>query len=408
MKNSKNRKERVLFKPNYDMISEVTKLEELMPSYSSLLKKFGNIVRNKLWDESSEERLVFLLHTINNTLILCIDILGEYIEIIEFYISMLVKYQKYYAKVDVEALFDTYLKELEYEKTKEIFQEHWKYINPLLKENYDDNDFYEKNLIELLDDMLENLIQVCPEKFFCDKASLGILVRGRKGEYSDTKELYPPSIETAIDKKIINRWNPPDKRYNYLVIENGDSINAHETVLRELRSKSDEKYTICEFKTVMTSKTNSQFLINMDYQTIAIDDIWRNVQNKIEQIAQKSINASLKVAMDYDTKLVNFKEKDILKREAVEFAGKYLLSALCKAIFVPLDEDEDNDKCKKERCYKSFHILAEYFENKGYGGIVYPSTRMSKYGKYGVNVVLFDADAVEAIDKSIVLVNGID
>lgn len=67
-----------------------------------------------------------------------------------------------------------------------------------------------------------------------------------------------------------------------------------------------------------------------------------------------------------------------------------------------------HDKYKKERCYKSFHILAEYFENKGYGGIVYASTRMSKYGKYGVNVVLFEADAVEAIDKSIALVNGID
>ena len=81
----KNKKEKVLFPTKYDMICEVTRLEELMPLYSEWLKKFGLIIRNKIWSISDEYMLAFILHTINDTLTLFIDILGEHIEFIQLY-----------------------------------------------------------------------------------------------------------------------------------------------------------------------------------------------------------------------------------------------------------------------------------------------------------------------------------
>jgi hypothetical protein len=83
---------------------------------------------------------------------------------------------------------------------------------------------------------------------------------------------------------------------------------------------------------------------------------------------------------------------------ATVFAGKILLKEISEAIFVPLDDAEDNDKNEKDKCYKAFHVLAEYFESKGFAGITYPSTRMKLIGKSGSNLVLFNADSAEAVE----------
>lgn len=401
----KNKKEKVLFPTKYDMICEVTRLEELMPLYSEWLKKFGLIIRNKIWSISDEYMLAFILHTINDTLTLFIDILGEHIEFIQLYIEMLVKYEKKYSRSNIQKLFNDFLREIEFYKTEISLKEHWDYINPFLKAEYDENDFYGKNLIELLDDMFENIMHVCQKSFFVEKSSLGTLLRGRRGEYYAVKDLYPPSIKVAEDNKILNRWNPPNKRYNYLVIEQDDRENAQETVLRELRSKSYENYTICKFKSHDEKSEKNQMLINLDYQKFSVGDIWLDTETKLNKITQDYIE-NLINKNNYD--LTENVIEDKTRMLATEFAGKYLLSALCSAIFVPLDDDEDNDIIKKERCYKSFHILAEYFEKKEYGGIIYPSTRMRKYGKHGTNVVLFKADSVKAEENSMIIVKGLE
>lgn len=402
-KSKKNKKEKNLFLEKYDMICEATRLEQLMPLYSDWLKKLGLIIRNKIWCISDEKRLAFILHAINDTLTFSIDILGEHIEFIQLYIDMLIKYEKEYSRSNIEKLLDNFIKEIESYKTEMLFKEHWNYINPFLKGEYNEDDFYGKNLIELLDDMLENIMRVCPESFFVKKSSLGTLLRGRRGEYNAVKDLYPPSIKVAKDNKIINRWNPPDKRYNYLVIEQYDRANAQETVLRELRSKSYENYTICIFESHDEKSAKNQLLINLDYQELSVGDIWLDTQIKLNKITQDYVeNLISKKNYNLQANIIEDKTRILM----TEFAGKYLLSALCRAIFVPLDDDEDNDKIKKERCYKSFHILAEYFEEKKYGGIIYLSTRMEKYGKHGTNVVLFDADSVKAKENSMLIVKG--
>ena len=96
---------------------------------------------------------------------------------------------------------------------------------------------------------------------------------------------------------------------------------------------------------------------------------------------------------------IQLKEYDI-KRESAILMGRLLLKEICDAIFVPLDETEDNDLREKDKCYKAFHILAEFFENKGFAGICYPSTRMKLVGKTGKNLVLFNADSAEAKEST--------
>lgn len=82
------------------------------------------------------------------------------------------------------------------------------------------------------------------------------------------------------------------------------------------------------------------------------------------------------------------------------FCGRLLLKEIGDAIFVPLDSSEDIDAAKKDICYKSFHVLANYFEEKGYAGIAFPSTRMRLKGKHGENLVLFDANCSHAKEET--------
>ena len=82
------------------------------------------------------------------------------------------------------------------------------------------------------------------------------------------------------------------------------------------------------------------------------------------------------------------------------FSGQFLLKNICSAIFTPLDDDTDNDDELKERCYKSFHVFAEWCENKGFAGIRYPSTRMKLIGERGTNIVLFDANSAVADEST--------
>lgn len=62
-------------------------------------------------------------------------------------------------------------------------------------------------------------------------------------------------------------------------------------------------------------------------------------------------------------------------------------------------DDTDSNAALKERCYKSFHVFAEWCENKGFVGIRYPSTRMKLINKGGSNIVLFDDDS-DVADES--------
>ena len=93
--------------------------------------------------------------------------------------------------------------------------------------------------------------------------------------------------------------------------------------------------------------------------------------------------------------------EDKTKTLANIYVGRKLLSTICRVIFIPLDKDEDNNPDLKDRCYKSFHVLAEFLEDNNFAGVIYPSTRMMLKGKKGVNVVLFDSEDVDPVFETL-------
>ena len=286
---------------------------------------------------------------------------------------------------------------------EKLILQQWKYINPYFYEDI----FFEKNIIEILDDMLKTIDAVCPDKFYINVGTLSKLIHGRKGVWNKAIDIEPPTIEVAKEKKIINRWNPPNKRYLYLVIDNGNSQNANKVCINELRATDGMNVTICNFEVNGYSKSGK--LINLDYESISYEEI----EEILKEYKDKLINECMsKIDIyDFDNKSiiksinkVMHENKKQIEMKVNEYCGKYILKKICDTIFVPLDRDEDNNEVLKDKCYKSFHILAEYFESKDIAGIIYPSTRMKIIGEKGTNLVLFDADSAKPdIDTLIVV-----
>ena len=285
----------------------------------------------------------------------------------------------------------------------EIIEEQWKRINPYYWDEFEGEDRTgKKNIIEILDDLYVNTEKKVPGLFVKPLTSFTyqVILRGRYGSWTKIGDLNPPSIEVAKTKKSINRWNPPDKRYLYLSF--GNYGNAFESVKAEMRAKPGETITVGEFK--VKADTEKMLIADLDYDRIS--------RNSIFNILEKEKNKEVaEILSDYSGCRVMPPKQEIMrkidsKRTEIElavaaFCGAITLKEICDTIFVPLDSDEDMDSDKKDKCYKSFHVLAEYYESKGYAGIAYSSTRMKLLGKAGSNLVLFDADSAEAIPGSL-------
>ena len=79
-----------------------------------------------------------------------------------------------------------------------------------------------------------------------------------------------------------------------------------------------------------------------------------------------------------------------------ESYAKQYLKMVCNCIYKKVDESSED---KKEKAYKSFHILSEYLENKGVTGIIYPCTRDNMIS--GKNLVLFRKEEAVSVENSI-------
>ena len=107
---------------------------------------------------------------------------------------------------------------------------------------------------------------------------------------------------------------------------------------------------------------------------------------------------------------VKYQDKDKLKKDIKKLQRKYeidsnvieeslakqYLKMICSCIYKKVDETDD---VKKELAYKSFWALAQYLEEKGVTGIIYPCTRTNKV--HGKNLVLFNKYDAEPIESSI-------
>lgn len=378
-----------LFDHEYDMIIELERLELLMPKYSEQLKFLCKIIRNQIWEKSSEILLARSLNVYNILFSMLIRAFGENLGFIEIYTDLLCKKSYKYTKNNITNEFNTIYENIIQWKTQEIVKEHWKQLNPYFKNSYKKEDLLKKDLIEILDDFFNNILDICPDHFLIEIGDLSHLLRGRKGTWFTESDLMPPTIEIATKLNIINRWNPPSKRYVYLV--NGNDENSERICLEEIRIKPDVDVTVGNI--LISSRARNKKILNLDYSEISreqIHSILDETRNKnVSDILDEIFTEEIKPTEENVDMLI--KKRNEKSRIAVaSYCGELLMKEICDAIFEPLDK-EDVDNYLKDRCYKSFHILAEYLERKGISGIKYPSTRMKLIQKTGSNIVLFNA-----------------
>lgn len=388
-----------LFPQTHDMILELDKLERLMPTYRNPLMFLSKLIRQTIWKLSNEKHLAVTLYACNLVFDLLIKTYGEHIEFLEMYVDYLDKHSNTYSNIPLTKKYDVVRTHIAVYKTQDLVKEHWKQINPYFRKEYAKEDLLSKDLIAILDDFFDNIVKVCPEQFLIslENARFKYLVRGRRKEWLCKDDLRAPSIEIAKANNIINRWNPPDKRYLYLVSGKGTPEDI-ETACEEMRIKSGETVTLANFEVCPTSKKAE--IVDLDYESTSRDDIFNFVnaveKEQVNELVKNIAESGTLPTAEYVRQQIGLQDSRT-KWLASTLAGKLLIKEICDAIFVPLDEIEDNDNNEKDKCYKSFHILAEYFESKGYAGICYPSTRMKLIGKRGSNLVLFDADSAEPL-----------
>lgn len=381
------------------MIFELDKLEKLMPTYRNPLMFLSKSIRNTIWDLSNEESLAATLYGCNLVFGMLVKMYGEHIEFLEMYVDYLDYYSDTYTRSSLTETYDTIHAHIIVYKTQDLVKEHWRQINPYFRKEYAKEDLLSKDLITILDDFFDNIVKVCPEQFLLplDNNKFMHLIRGRREEWHCKNDLCAPSIEVARANNIINRWNPPDKRYLYLVAGKGIP-NDIETACEEIRIKSGETVTLANFEVCAIAKNAK--IVDLDYESISREDIFDFAETiekeQVKEIVTNITKSGIPPTEEYIRQQINLKGNKT-KWLANAFAGKLFIKEICDAIFAPLDEIEDSDKDEKDKCYKSFHVLAEYFENRGYAGICYPSTRMKLIGKQGSNLVLFDADSAEPL-----------
>jgi len=383
------------------MLIELDKLEHLMPDHSDPLCILSKTIRKNVWPKSHEKQLAAVLNACNRVFSVLVNALGNQIEILEMYVEYLQKHSYSYSIYDLKNYYETVKAHIQVYRTQELVKEHWHQLNPYFRKEYAQEELLEKDLTEILDDFYSNIIKICPDEFLIslEYSPFERLLRGRRNCWKKKEDLAAPSIEVAVEKHIINRWNPPEKRYLYLVAGDGTD-NDIETVCREMRIKDGEMLTVAEFE--YNAVNPSAKIVDMDYEKITHRDIFAHAEAFEKQQVHDIISQlcfDSKISEQEIKRRIKLKEHETRKESAI-LAGRLLLKEICDAIFVPLDEIEDNDLTEKDKCYKAFHVLAEFFENKGFAGICFPSTRMKLVGKSGKNLVLFNADSATAIEST--------
>jgi hypothetical protein len=395
-----------LFTQKPDMLIELDKLEHLMPKYAALLLKLSKIIRHKIWSNSDEQRLAATLQKFNRPFSLFISVTGSFVDYAEWYAKLLCKLSDRFTDVPIDGVFDKFMNDVYDIKNQEVIKESWKQLNPLFASDYDDGDKFSKSILDLIDDVFTESITPNESEFLIELGTITKMCRGRKGVHREICELFPP----PIGKGSINRWNPPDKQYIYLVpvwgkLQSDDE--CEKVCIEEIRATVEQDISFMDFIPVQCAE-NKKILV-LDYEDITKEDLDRDVaiyqhQASAEIIAEYLPEVIAKHTMPPETEIkAKIEERTASNRSLTEiYCGKLFLVEFCHAIFTPIDDGMvKNDNKYKEKCYKSFHILAEFLEKRNIAGILYPSTRMKLIGGEGTNIVLFNPADVTPIDGTI-------
>jgi hypothetical protein len=273
-------------------------------------------------------------------------------------------------------LENTVMIEVSKYKAKLIAKAQWERSNVHYARKYENDDRFNGTIFDVFDEVYKKCISKYPKDFLLDLGEMKHICRGRKGKYVTVQDLLPPTIAVAKEKNIINRWNPPDKRYLYLAIstkrDRGELQLQHieRVICEELRAKSAQEVSFIDFDVLSMNKNKR--LLNLNYEC------------------------------DTDSEIESFLDRDsATQEEIIKFVGRLFLKLLTNVIFVPIDDSIVSTAEQRDMCYNSFHQLAGLLESYGISGIIYPSTRMSLIGEMGQNLVLFNIDDVTPNSTSI-------
>lgn len=379
------------------MLEELQNLEQLSSEYEIELKYLSNKIRKDFWqynNPSQTERLSKLLHAINDVYKIFLNFINYFD--IEYIYEYVIALGKYCADICPHLDCDYYNKlidDIQLESAKTFIEKQWEDII-VSKDGL-------KSFKEIFNDLYSKYIKNHRDKFFHELSESDVLCRVVKDELCNINK------ERFIPRKALcnNRWNPPGEEYLYLSFsekpqEYNDELSLNEYIcLEEFRAKKGNTYYFCDFKPVKPG-----VIFDLSYNDVSIRQI-KNILNDHINNVMSNIYDDIKSDPNFFKKYGNDKRK--LRREIKsrckvnkgiisESYAKQYLKIICSCIYKKVDELDEE---KKELAYKSFQVLAKYFEEIGITGIIYPCTRIDDVK--GKNLVLFNKYDAVPIESSI-------
>ena len=378
---------------SFRMLHELERLENLSDEYSGALRLLSKRIRKDFWTDKTEKKLAIVLANLND----CYEVVAEYdfgLEYIIQYIKILAKYAVFIKPELKTEYYNELIDDIQIENARGIIEKQWE--NVLLAEDG------LKSFKEIFDDIFQKCLRIHQDKFFCELEESDVICRVVNDKYPINKERFIPWDNTDT----INRWNPPRKTYLYLSYTKVDEqynsrLKLSEYIcLEEYRANKGERYYFCNFRPTKKGhilnlsyndnslRTYKNMLINheADLENKILEEVMNNSDIDKFQSKRKIKRAIKKAQKKYDV------DKAIIE----ESVAKQYLKMICSCIYKKVDEIDEE---KREEAYKSFWILANYLEEKGVTGIIYPCTRDRKI--CGKNIVLFNKYDAEPIESTI-------
>lgn len=378
------------------VLDELQNLENMCDEYTGELKFLSKKIRKDIWICGRNDAILAKMLKTFNIVFECMYGVTDTFDldtVIE-YVLCLCKYGIFINSNLDASYYQKLIDDIQMESARLIIEEQWKDI-------YAAPDGM-KAFIDIFDDVFTKCISLYKDRFFHELKKTDILCRAVEGWNYNTDRFIP------WPNKTNNRWNPPGKTYLYLSFSKekqdySDELSLSEYVcLQEKRAKKGEKYSFCYFEPV--SKGN---ILDLSYNDVSLGQLKSIVSNYQEEITHKMIDEMLADPNLIEKYAGNKRrlKRDIKKKQKrnpidesiiQESYAKQYLKMVCNCVYKKVDETDED---KKEKAYKSFHILSEYLENKGVTGIIYPCTRDNTIA--GKNLVLFKKEDAIPIEKSI-------
>ena len=381
---------------SFRMLDELQRLENLSDEYYEVLKMLSKKIRKDFWTKSNEAKLSTILKIINNTY----ESFFKYIDYFDLsciieYIIILAKYCFMICpQLDVN-YYNQLIDDIQLENARVIIEKQWQDITSS-KDGM-------KSFKEIFDRIFTMCLNNNKDKFFHKLSGTDVLCRVVNDKYIINKERFIPWDNAYT----LNRWNPPGKTYLYLSFAEKDEIYdsklkvSEYICLEEYRAEKNNKYYFCNFRPVKEG-----VIFDLSYNDVTL----RRIKNILLDYQDSMVAKIIEELLSNQTAVQKYKNKnkvikDIKKWQArnkldkdilEECMAKQYLKMICSCIYKKVDETDDE---KKEVAYKSFWMIAQYLEEKGVTGIIYPCTRTNKIN--GKNLVLFNKYDAEPIESSI-------